>query len=232
MPNIIRRSRPPRSEPPSNRPCDSGTHLTYEERRHILSLSQRSGCSQTAIASSLKLSRTTVQSVIHAMTGRPSKRQRRKRTHTPVRNSTLVATASSSAVYTPLEPCTTANTLSDIELPSSPHPMSATPTVQSITTSVPDAYHRLPPQTVVPMDSRGNINSSIRRSLLENGSHYRLANLSIEHLDLDRFDPHKGANVGIHLLPNVSKLTPIEPRIMYESVASCEFSFQRCNARQ
>ncbi|KAH8731582.1 hypothetical protein GQ44DRAFT_722540 [Phaeosphaeriaceae sp. PMI808] len=225
MPNIIRRSRPPRSEPRSNRPCDSGTHLTSEERRHILSLSQRPGCSQRAIASSLKLPRTTVQSVIYAITGRPTKRQRCKRTHTAVQNSALSATASSSAVYTPLKSCITADTLSDIQLPSVYHLTNATSTVHSITMSTSDGYPSLPPQPAIPADSWDNINSSIRCNLLENGSHYQFANFSIEHFDLDRFDPHKGANVGIYLLPNVPKPMPIEPRIIYESVASCKLSF-------
>jgi hypothetical protein len=225
MPNIVRRSRPPRSEPRSNRPCDSGTHLTYEERRHILSLSQRPGCSQRAIASSLKLPRTTVQSVIYAMTGRPTKRQRCKRTHTAAQNSALAATASSSTVYTQIKSCITADTLSDIQLPSVYHLTSATSTVQPIATSTSDGYPSLPPQLAIPEDSWDNINPSIRCSLLENGSHYQFANFSIEHFDLDRFDLHDGANVGIHLLSNVPKLIPIEPRIMYESAASCKLSF-------
>ncbi|KAF2184515.1 hypothetical protein K469DRAFT_708725 [Zopfia rhizophila CBS 207.26] len=159
------------------------------------------------------------------MTGTSRKQQHRKRTLTPVRNSALAAVASSSAIYTLPTPHMTTTMRSDIQRPSSYYPTSATPTVPSIATSIPDDHHRPPPQPAVATYSWDNINSGIECNLPANGSHHRLASLSIERFDLHRFGPHKGANVEGHLLPKHPKLTAVEPRIIYECSANCTFPF-------
>lgn len=97
MPNITRGSRPKRHEWGSKRACDSGTHLTPEERRLIYSLSQYSSWSHRAITSNLQLPRSTVQSAIYVMIGTSRKQRYRKQLLiAPVRNAALTAGISSS----------------------------------------------------------------------------------------------------------------------------------------
>lgn len=225
MPNIVRRSRPRQPEPRSKRLCDSGTHLTYEERCHIYSLSQHPGYSQRTIASTLKLPRTTVQSTIYAMTGRSTKQQHRKRTHTPGPNSTPATVASNSAIYTPSAPSMIANMRSDTQLPFSPYPISATPTVSSTTLSMPDCYHRQFSQIAAVTYSWNNILSGVEGGLPANNSHYRLANLPIERFDVPGFDAHGSATFRTSPQQRPPTLMPMEPRIIYESTVNSTFSF-------
>ncbi|KAF2174508.1 hypothetical protein K469DRAFT_708188 [Zopfia rhizophila CBS 207.26] len=198
MPNIIRRrrSRPPERQ--SSRASDSGTHLTYEERWHIYSLSQYSRCSQRAIASTLQLPRSTVQSAIYAMTRTSRKRQDRKPTlTTPVRRPA---------------PHIATQIRSDVR---QPYPPSAAPTVPSSTTPIPEDHHRQPPQPAVAASSW---NSGIERNVPTNGLHDPWVSLSAERCDLHhQFSTHNGASVGPSLPPNPPKPMPIEPRVVYQS---------------
>src|ERR1700733_5999275 len=74
MPNIVRRPRPPRSQKHGNvLKRDPGTKLTYKERCRIFTLSDSLGWKQRAIATSMELPRTTVQSAVHSMMEAPTK---------------------------------------------------------------------------------------------------------------------------------------------------------------
>ena len=204
MPNIIRRPRSRRPERQYNRACDSGKHLSYDERCHIYSLSQYSGWSQRAIASTLQFPRSTIQSAIYAMTGTSRKRQNRKPILTTrVQNHAPAATTSS-----------------DIRQPSLYYPPSAAPTVPSLTTPKPDGYYRQPPQPAVATSGWDTIDSNIEGNIPTNNSHNLSISLSTECYDLHhQFSMHKDASVGPSLAPNLLKLAPIEPRVIYENSA-------------
>ena len=136
MPNIIRRPRSRRPERQYDRACDSGIHLAYDERCHIYSLSQYSGWGQRAIASTLRLPRSTVQSAIYAMTGTSRKRQNRKQILTTrVQNHAPAATTSSSAIYTSPAPYMATQMLPDIRQSSLYYLPSAALTVRPLTMS-------------------------------------------------------------------------------------------------
>jgi hypothetical protein len=79
MPNLVRRPRPLRSPKHGNvLNRDPGTKLTYKERCRIFTLSDFLGWKQEAIATSMGLPRTTVQSAIHSMMETPTKQLGRK----------------------------------------------------------------------------------------------------------------------------------------------------------
>jgi hypothetical protein len=66
MPNLVRRPRPLRSPKHGNvLNRDPGTKLTYKERCRIFTLSDFLGWKQEAIATSMGLPYTTVQSIIY-----------------------------------------------------------------------------------------------------------------------------------------------------------------------
>ncbi|KAF2469060.1 uncharacterized protein BDR25DRAFT_343878, partial [Lindgomyces ingoldianus] len=215
MPNIIRR---PRSRPPerqSNRTSDPGTHLTYEERCQIYTLSQSLGWSQRAIALSLKLPRSTVQSAIYAMT----KTSRRRQDHkpiltTPVYGSALPVMTSSGAIYESTASYITAPIQPDIRQPSSHHSPSAAATAPSYPTPIPEDHHRHPPQPAVAASSLDNTNDM----------HDGPAGFSSEHCDLHhQTREHKDSSFQPSLPQNPPKLMPIEPRVENESSAYCTF---------
>ncbi|KAF2179534.1 hypothetical protein K469DRAFT_716200 [Zopfia rhizophila CBS 207.26] len=222
MPNIIRRPRVrPRPKPQRSPARDPGTHLTYEERCHIYSLSQYSQWSQRAIASTLQLPRSTVQSAIHAMTKTPRKRRAREPIPTAhVRSPALAAATSSSAIYESSAPHIATPTRPDILQPPSYHPPGAASTGPSSATPIPEDHHRQSPQPAPAMAASrwAPINPGIKRSMPTNGLHDRSGNLSTESIDLQHgFNAHKGASVGSSLPPNRPKPAPIEPRFVYES---------------
>ena len=220
MPNIIRRPRSRRPERQYNRACDSGTHIAYDERCHIYSLSQYSGWSQRAIASTLQLPRSTVQSAIYAMTRTSRRRQNRKPILTTrVQNHAPAAMTSSSAIYTSPAPYMATQMLPDIRQSSLYYPPSAAPTVPSLTTPKLDGYHRQPPQPAV-ASGWDTIDSSIEGNVPTNSSHNLSISFSTECYDLHhQFSMHKDASVGPSLTPNLLKPAPIEPRVVYESSA-------------
>lgn len=77
MPKTVRGPRRRHLEPPISPPCHAGTHLTYEQRRRIYSLSHQSRTSQRSIASTLNLPRTTAQSAIYSMEEESSTQKKR-----------------------------------------------------------------------------------------------------------------------------------------------------------
>ena|SRR5438552_2121009 len=94
MPNIVRRPRPLRSQRHGNvLKRDPGTKLTYKERCRIFTLSDFLGWKQRAIATSMELPRTTVQSAIHSMVEGPTKQLGRKPNLTGQIRKRLVARA-------------------------------------------------------------------------------------------------------------------------------------------
>ncbi|KAH8710082.1 hypothetical protein GQ44DRAFT_731228 [Phaeosphaeriaceae sp. PMI808] len=201
MPNIIRRPRSRSVEPRSIRACDSGTRLTCEERRRIYSLSQDPGWGQRRIAKTLQLPRSTVQSALYTMTGKFKKQRNRKRTAIPpVRNSALAAVASSSAICTSPAPNIALQMYTAVQQPYLCSPTSATPTLPSIMTSIPDSHHRQPQQPALATYSWEN---------------HRLDSPEIARFDLQRFDVHEGVYVGTSLPPRPLKLPPMEPRVIY-----------------
>ena len=79
MPNLVRRPRPLRSPKHGNvLNRDPGSKLTYKERCRIFTLSDFLGWKQEAIAMSMGLPRTTVQSAIYSMMETPTKQLGRK----------------------------------------------------------------------------------------------------------------------------------------------------------
>jgi hypothetical protein len=225
MPNIIRRPRSRRPERQYNRACDFSTHITYDERCHIYSLSQYSRWSQRAIASTLQLPRSTVQSAVYAMTGTSRKRQNRKPILTTrAQNHAPAATTSSSAIYTLPAPYMATQMLPDIRQPSLYYLPSAAPTVRSLTMPKPDGYHRQPPQPAVATSGWDTIDSSIEGNVPTNSSHNLSISFSTECYDLyHQFSMHKDTSVGPSLTPNLLKLAPIEPRVIYKSSAYRKF---------
>lgn len=206
MPNIIRRPRSRPSPRQSSRASDHGTHLTYEERSQIYTLSQSPRLSQRAIASALKLPRSTVQSAIYAMTKTSRRRQDRKPTLiTPVGKFAPADTISSSAIYG-------SSALPQLFSHRAP---SAAPTVPSFTTPIPENHHRYPLQLAVEASGWDTTN----------GLRGRWVNFSSEGYDLHhQFRVHKDSNIGLSLPRNWPKPTPIEPRVAYESAAYRAFS--------
>ena len=221
MPNIIRRPRSRRPERQYDRACDSGIHLAYDERCHIYSLSQYSGWGQRAIASTLRLPRSTVQSAIYAMTGTSRKRQNRKQILTTrVQNHAPAATTSSSAIYTSPAPYMATQMLPDIRQSSLYYLPSVALTVRPLTMPKPDGYHRQPPQPAVATSGWDTIDSSIEGNVPTNSSRNLSISFSTECYDLHhQFSMHKDARVGPSLTPNLLKLAPIEPRVIYENLA-------------
>ena len=79
MPNLVRRPRLLRSPKYGNvLNRDPGSKLTYKERCRIFTLSDFLGWKQEAIATSMGLPRTTVQSAIYSMMETPTKQLGRK----------------------------------------------------------------------------------------------------------------------------------------------------------
>jgi hypothetical protein len=214
MPNITRRPRSRLPEHQSSRVCDSGTHLTYEERCHIYSLSQYSRWSQRAIATTLRLPRSTVQSVIYAMTRTSKKRQDgRPRLITPVRKPALATTTSISAIYT-----SATQMQPDIQQPSLYYPAGAAPTVPSLSRPIPDDHHRQPPQPAVAASGGDTVNPGIERNGPTNSLQDRWVDVSTGCFDVyHQFSARKDASVGPSLSLDRRKLIPIEPRVVYES---------------
>ena len=100
MPNIVRRPRPPRSQKHGNvLKRDPGTKLTYKQRCRIFTLSDLLGWKQEAIATSMRLPRTTVQSVIHSMMEAPTLQLGRKPNLTDRIRKRLVARATLDAAH-------------------------------------------------------------------------------------------------------------------------------------
>ncbi|XTI87441.1 hypothetical protein V2W45_1236817 [Cenococcum geophilum] len=204
MPNIIRRPRSRRPERQYNRACNSGIHLAYDERCYIYSLLQYLGWGQRAIASTLWLPRSTVQSAIYAMTGTSRKRQNRKQILTTrVQNHAPAATTSS-----------------NIWQPSLYYLLSAALAVRPLIMPKSGGYHRQPPQPAVATSGWDTINLSIGGNVLTNSSRNLLISFSTECYDLHhQFSMHKDASVGPSLTPNLLKLAPIKPRVIYENSA-------------
>src|SRR5436305_10767746 len=100
MPNLVRRPRPLRSQKHGNvLKRDPGTKLTYKERCRIFTLSDLLGWKQEAIATSMRLPRTTVQSVIHSMMEAPTQQLGRKPNLTDRIRKRLVARATLDAAH-------------------------------------------------------------------------------------------------------------------------------------
>ena len=201
MPNIIRRPRSRQPERRRNRACAPGTHLTYEERRRIYHLSQDQGCSQRVIATTLQLPRTTVQSAIHAMSGKRRKQQSYTRTLIiPILDSAPAAASGRGAAHT----LSVFNKGIRVEMafqrPRQPHLTSTTPLVPQIATSMPDDHHSQSSQPAVAAYHWGN---------------HQLNSLSTECSNPQRFNAHEGA-FGTSLPPRPPKLRPMEPRVIYE----------------
>ncbi|KAF2182937.1 hypothetical protein K469DRAFT_711284 [Zopfia rhizophila CBS 207.26] len=217
MPNIVRRPRSRRPEPRVKRPCDSGTHLTDEQRRRIHFLSQHLGCSQRAIASTLRLPRTTVQSAIYDMTGRSKKQQHRRQTSTSTPNSTSAIEASNKIIYITSAPCMRATARPDVRQAFSPYSTCATPIVPSNVPSIPGCYHRLPSRCGTVSCSGDNAYSSAEAGVPANNSHCCLANLMTEHIDFEQFDAYGSTRSRTSLQQIPPRLMPMEPRIVYKS---------------
>jgi hypothetical protein len=100
MPNLVRRPRPLRSPKHGNvLNRDPGTKLTYKERCRIFTLSDFLGWKQEAIATSMGLPRTTVQSAIYSMMETPTKQLGRKPKPTGQIRKRLVAGATLDAAH-------------------------------------------------------------------------------------------------------------------------------------
>lgn len=203
MPNIIRRPRSRQPERRHNRACDPGTHLTFEERRRIYCLLQRPGFSQRAVASTLQLPRTTVQSAIYAMSKTGRMQQNHKQTPTTlVPDSAPVALSSSSTVCMQSVSNTWIQMQTIVQQPSLRHFTSAAPMIPPIATSTLDDHYRLPSQPAEATYTWDN---------------HQLENVSIECSNLQRFGAHEGAmQTSLPRWP--LKLTPMEPRANYKSV--------------
>jgi hypothetical protein len=197
MPNVIRRPRSRQPEPRHNRACDPGTHLTDEERRRIYRLSQHPGCSQRVIASTLRLPRTTVQSAIYAVSGRCKKQRNRTGTLVPLSpDSASGAISSRSAVCTLFPSHMGSQIQTVVQQPSLRHPTNVTSLIPPITMSMLDDHRGRPSQPAVAAYHWG-IHQLNRAST--------------------GFGEHEGAS-RTSLSPQPPKLTPMEPRAMYESL--------------
>lgn len=103
MPNIVRRPRQCRAIPPSERNRDltrqPGTRLTYKQRCRIFTLSDLLHWSSEAIAMTMGLPRTTVQSVLRSGVEAPTKQAGRKPAITAKLRERLVARATLDAAH-------------------------------------------------------------------------------------------------------------------------------------
>ena len=128
---------------------------------------------------------------------------------------TLLATVTGgSATHAPSTPHMATEIRLEIRQHFTYYPANATPTLPPISTFVLDSHRGPSSQPATAPYGWDNINSGIEYDLSANGPHHRSVSFSIERFDLHRFDPQKSASVGVHLLPRLPKLTPIEPRVV------------------
>lgn len=110
--------------------------------------------------------------------------------------------------------------LPDIWQPSLYYLLSAALAVRPLIMPKSGGYHRQPPQPAVATSGWDTINLSIGGNVLTNSSRNLLISFSTECYDLHhQFSMHKDASVGPSLTPNLLKLAPIKPRVIYENSA-------------
>jgi len=199
MPNIIRRPRSRQPERRHNRACTPGTRLTYEERRRIYHLSQHQGLSQRAIATTLHLPRTTVQSAIHAIAeGCRLQQNCTQRLIMPVSEIASAAESSHNIDHTIKEG---EQVHTAFRQPHLLHPMSTTPLVPSTARSTADDRYGQPLQPTMAAYHRDN--------------HY-LNSLLTKSSALQQFNAHRDTS-ETSMPPIPPTLPQMEPRAMYKS---------------
>lgn len=93
-------------------------------------------------------------------------------------------------------------------------------TVRPLIMPKPDGYYRQPLQPTVATSDWDTIDLSIKGNIPTNSSRNLSISFSTECYDLyHQFSMHKDVSVGPSLKPNLLKLAPIEPRVIYKNLA-------------